>query len=143
MAFSNQVQRLQIDSLRIRARAQAILTRGDAYFASWSESIARIKDPQVRAAAERFHPELAQSFSKIKLASQQAGGAFKPFLSGMRKLHVQLEKDSGLRQDDTTKELVSSTRANGEEVVRELGVVRGELDAVTKMLGTDKSMTAK
>src|SRR5689334_3816408 len=51
--FSHQVQKLQIDSLRIRARGQAIQARGDAYFASWSESIARIKDPKIRNSAER------------------------------------------------------------------------------------------
>src|SRR5215468_7594727 len=31
-AFSDEVQKLQVDSLRIRARSQAIQARGDAYF---------------------------------------------------------------------------------------------------------------
>jgi hypothetical protein len=140
--FSQEVQQLQIDSLPIRARAQAIQARGDAYFAAWSESIARIKDPQIRASAEHFHPELEQCFSKIKFASQQGGGAFKLFLAGLRKLRVQLEKEPSLTQDDATKELVRSTREHGEEVVRELGVIRGGLQAITGMLTPGKSMAA-
>jgi hypothetical protein len=132
--FSQQVLQLQVDSVRVRARTQTIEARGDAYFASWSESIARIKDPQVRANAERYRPELEQSFSKIKLASQQAGGAFKPFLSGLRLLRVQLEKGSGLPQDDATKELVRTTRAHGGEVLRQLGVIDEQLAAITTML---------
>jgi hypothetical protein len=141
-AFSDEVQRLQIDSLRIRARAQAIQARGNAYFASWSESIARIKDPRVRALAERYHPELEQSFTKIKLASQQAGGDFKPFLSGLRTLRLQLQKGSSLTQDADTKELVRATRAHGDEVVWQLGVLSAELEDVTRMLTPGKSVAA-
>ena len=137
--FTDRVLQLQSESLRVRARAQAILARGDAYFASWSESIARIKDPQVRNAAERCRPQLQESFSNIKLASQKAGASFKPFLSGLRLLHVQLEKDSGLPQNETTKELVVTTRANGEEAVKELDIVNRELDAITRLLTSEKS----
>src|SRR5215471_17654696 len=45
------VQRLLVDSVQVRARARAIRARGDAYFADWSENIAKIKDPKVQAAA--------------------------------------------------------------------------------------------
>jgi hypothetical protein len=137
--FTDRVLQLQSDSLRVRARAQAILSRGDAYFASWSESIARIKDPQIRNAAERYRPQLQESFTNIKLASQKAGASFKPFLSGLRMLHVQLEKDNGLPQNEATKELVRTTRANGDEAVKELDTVNGELDAITRMLTSEKS----
>jgi hypothetical protein len=135
-AFSAEVQRLQIDSLRIRSRAQAIQTRGDAYFADWSENTARIKDPQIREAARRHHSELEQSFSKIKARSQQAGNSFKPFLHGLRMLHVRLETASGLAQGDANQELIRTTRANGAEVVRQLAIVQNELDTVSTMLRT-------
>jgi hypothetical protein len=135
-AFSGEVQRLQIDSLRIRSRAQAIQTRGDAYFADWSENIVRIKDPQIREAARRHHSELEQSFSKIKASSQQAGSNFKPFLHGLRMLHVRLETASGLAHDDPTQELIRTTRTNGAEVVRQLGIVQNELDTVSTILRT-------
>jgi hypothetical protein len=137
-SFSDKVQRLHVDSLRIRARAQAIQARGDAYFAQWSENISRIKDPQVRAAAEHFHPQLEESFSKIKLASQQAGGSFKPFLHGMRMLRLQLENQGSLPQDTATQELVRTTRAEGNEVVHQLTLIYGELDAITRMLKSGK-----
>jgi hypothetical protein len=135
-AFSDAVHRLQVDSLRIRARAQAIQTRGDAYFADWSASLAQIKNVQVRQAAERHRPELQQSFNNIKAASQQAGSAFKPFLHGLRMLHVQLEKQSGLTQDDATRDLIHTTRENGAEVVRQLAAVQEELDNISRMLRT-------
>jgi hypothetical protein len=135
-AFSDEVQRLQIDSLRIRSRAQAIQTRGDAYFADWSENIARIKDPKIREAARRHHSELEQSFSKIKTSSQLAGNNFNPFLRGLRMLHVRLETDSGLAHDDASQEMIRTTRTDGAEVMRQLGIVQNELDTVSTMLGT-------
>jgi len=138
-AFTERVLQLHSDSLRVRARAQAILSRGDAYFASWSENMGRIKDPQIRSAAEHHRPELEQSFEKIKVASKAAGAAFKPFTSGLRLLRVQLEKESGLPQTDATKQLVSAARSNGEEVLRQLNLVMQELDQMRRILGSEKS----
>src|SRR5947208_638809 len=57
-AFEHDVQRMQVDSIKVRARVRAIQARGDAYFASWDESIANIKDPRVRARVARLRPEL-------------------------------------------------------------------------------------
>jgi hypothetical protein len=137
-AFGSEVQQLQVDSIRVRSRAQAIQARGDAYFASWSESIASIKDPRIRERAERFHPELEQCFSNIKVASQRAGAAFKPFLSGLRQLSVELEKKDGLMEPDTSKNLIRTTREQGDQVVHELGAITNQLDAITTMLTSDK-----
>jgi hypothetical protein len=139
--FADHVNRLQVDSLRIRARVQVIQARGDSYFASWSESLARIKSPQVRAAADHFHPELQQSFSKIKLASKEAGSEFTPFLHGLRMLRIDLEKDPGCMKEDAAKELVRATRAHGTEVIRQLNAVNTELESITKMLTPGKPIT--
>lgn len=133
-AFSEKVQRLQVDSLRIRARGQAIQARGDAYFADWSQSIARIKDAKVRAAAEHFRPQLEQSFKNIKAASQQAGGEFSPFLHGVRMLRLEFEKHSGFSREAATQDLVRATREHGELVIHQLTTIQGELQNITDML---------
>jgi hypothetical protein len=139
--FSDKVQRMQVDSMRIRARVQAIEARGDAYFADWSESIRRIKDPNVRAAAEHFHPQLEQSFGKIKLASQGAGKEFKPFLHGLRMLRLHADKHSGLRHEDATQDLVRTTRNHGEGVIDQLKVIQAELENISGMLRSDKTLS--
>jgi len=140
-AFADHVNRLQVGSMRIRARVQVIQARGDAYFASWSESLARIKNPQVRAAAEHFRPELEQSFSRIKLASKEAGNEFAPFLHGLRMLRIDLEKDPGCMKDDAAKQLVRTTRDHGKEVIRQLNAVSTELESITRMLTPEKAIT--
>jgi len=132
--LARDVQRLQVDSLRIRARAQAIQTRGDAYFADWSETLKQIQNPGIREAAERNHPQLEQSFSRIKSASQQAGTAFKPFLSGLRQLHINLDNNPSAAASESGTELLKATHGHGQEVLKQLGVITNQLHEITRML---------
>jgi len=132
--YSRDVQKLEVDSIKVRARSRAILARGDAYFADWSNSIATIKNPKIRELADRSHAELEQSFSKIKLHSEQAGAAFKPFLAGLRELRVKLETDPAGVGAGPARDLIIKTRENGQQVVRELDAIELELNTVTRML---------
>jgi hypothetical protein len=140
-AFDEQVQQLQVHSLRVRARSQAILARGDAYFADWSANIANIKDPRVRQLAEHFRPQLEKSFSTIKLASQKAGAAFKPFQAGLLKARADLERKPDGLASDSGKNLLREIRENGEQVVQELGIINLELKAITRTLTPTNSIT--
>jgi hypothetical protein len=140
--LSRNVQRLEVDSIKVRARSQAILARGDAYFADWSKSIARIKDPKVRELADRFHPQLEQSFAKIKTSSQQAGAALKPFLSGLRELRVKLETNPAGVKGSPVQDLIRNTRESGREVIHELDSISSELSTITRLL-TPAQHTAK
>jgi len=137
--FGNAVQRLEVDSIRIRERAQAIRARGDAYFAAWSENIAKIEDPVLRKRAEEFHPQLEQSFSKIKMASDQAGAAFKPFQAGLRQLRIRLEADPAAIQNESVKKTLSESREKGDEVAGQLNTMKAELDLVKRMLTKGKT----
>ena len=130
-AFSREVEQLQVKSIRVRARAQAIQARGDAYFEAWSQN------PSLPNNASKVSPDLPQmrqSFARIKLASQQGGEAFRPFLSGLRKLSAQLETNPDVVQTAEAKELIRTTRERGSQVVQALGDVSDELQAVIPVL---------
>lgn len=133
-SLADNVQRLQVDSLRIRARAQAIQARGDAYFADWSETLKQVDNPGVREAAERNHSQLEQSFSQIKLASQQAGAAFKPFLAGLRQLHINLDNDASAAGSTSGTDLLKTTQDHGKEVLKQLGTITNRLHEITRLL---------
>jgi len=133
-AFGRDVQSLYVNSIKIRARAQAIQARGDAYFASWSESLANIKDPRVRERANRYRPQLEASFGRIKAASQNAGAAFKPFSAGLQKLRVELETKPGGIDNSADRDLVAKTAEYGLEVLKQLGNIDSELVLMRKLL---------
>src|SRR5258705_11749939 len=64
--FTAQLRRLQVESVQVRARTEAIQARGDEYFKDWQKHLAQVEDPQMRALAEKERPALEQSFERIK-----------------------------------------------------------------------------
>jgi hypothetical protein len=129
-AFAEQVEQLQVKSLRVRARAQAIQARGDAYFEAWAKPG---NDGQSSQPPEHF-PELRESFTNTKVASQQAGDAFRSFLSGLRALRGDLLADSAALKTDKAKDLVRTTREHGLNVLQKLGVLTDELQVLGRLL---------
>lgn len=134
LAFSNEVDRVQVDSLRIRARSQAMLARGDAYFQSWHENLARIRDPAVRALAKQHHQALQDGFLRVKTLSLSGREAFQPFIAGLRKVRNALEKDPANISSDTTRADIAAARTSGEEVESSLAGIRRKLDTMIAMV---------
>jgi hypothetical protein len=139
-ALAAEVQDLQVKSIKVRSRWQAMQARGDAYFQNWQESLAHVKDPRVRKLAEEHRPELEQRFGRIKVASQQAREAFKPFLSGLRALQIALEIDAGNIETKANRELIGVTREEGAQVERALATLQQEIDAMAVMLTPGRSL---
>ena len=84
--FDDAVQRLEVVSMKVRARADAMEKRGEAYFQEWEEEI---KSETGSVAKERF-AELRQHFDEILKGSRQVRQAFRPFLDGLRGVSVSL-----------------------------------------------------
>jgi hypothetical protein len=133
-AFSAEVDRLASESIEVRARADVLQARGDAYFENWHENMARLADPALRESAERHRSELQQSFARIRQTSQQTRSAFRSYLAGLRQLRSSLEKDPNATAAEPTKELARSTRESGFDVEQGLKAIGQELKAMTTML---------
>ncbi len=136
--FARDIQRLEVDSFKVRARAQAIRTRGQAYFEQWQERLANVQDPEVRRLAEQRREHLQERFSRIRLHAEQARAALQPFMAGLRRLRNELENDPAATGTDSMKELIRNTRDNGQKVEADLTAIREELDAVAAMLKPSK-----
>ncbi len=144
--FAEEVDQLQVQSIRVRARAQAIRARGDEYFASWGDGT-KPTNEVLSAVSNENTPspdtlrELRDSFIQIKSASQEAGEAFRPFFAGLRKLRAGLEADPAFIESPETKALVRATREYGWQVLQKLGVLRDELQAFHAVLSRAKTAT--
>ncbi len=132
--YERDVQSLQVKSIRLRERARAIEARGDAYFASWSETLANLENRHVREAASRSRPELEASFARLKAASQRAGAAFRPFFASLKKLRVELEIKPGGLDSVEDRELIREASENGREVLQQLQTIDAELATMRKIL---------
>ena len=133
-AFITQVERLEVDSIQVRARSQAILARGDAYFENWKENLSRVEDPVVRELANEHRPQLEASFGIIKSTSQRARQSFQPFLAGLRQLRTAVENDPRAMVDGSGKDLARTTAEHGRQVEQELSGIRYELNRMLAML---------
>jgi phosphoglycolate phosphatase-like HAD superfamily hydrolase len=133
-AFAKAVHRIEVDSIRVRARAQAMGARGDAYFEHWEAYLAGVKNEQVRQLAEQHRPALKQSFEQAHLASQQVREVFRPFLSDLQKLRAVLEADPTLARIDAAKGLILAAQDEGRQVQQGLDRILGEMNSMTAML---------
>ena len=133
-AFSAEVRRLQVESIQLRARSEAMQARGDAYFDHWHERLARIQDPEVRSLAQQNRTQLQQSFAQIKQLSQSGREAFKPFVSGLRQLRNALEHDPASLSGANIQSTISSTREQGQRVEQCLAGIERELDSMSAVI---------
>ena len=133
-AFAKAVHRLEVDSVKVRARTQAMRARGDAYFDRWEKYLAGVDNEQVRQLAEQHRPELKRSFEQAQQASQQVREGFRPFLSDLQKLRAVLEADPSLARIDAAKSLLLAAQDKGRQVHQSLDRLLAEMNSMTAML---------
>jgi hypothetical protein len=133
-AFAKAVHRLEVDSIKVRARVHAMRARGDAYFEHWEEYLATVKNGQLRKLAEEHRPELKQSFEQLHLAATQIREGFRPFLSDLQKLRAVLEADPTLAHIDAQKGLILAAKDKGRQVQQGLDRILAELNTMTASL---------
>jgi hypothetical protein len=133
-AFAKAVHRLEVDSIKVRARTQAMRARGDAYFERWEAYLAGANNERVRTLAGRRRPELKRRFEQAQLASQQVREGFRPFLSDLQKLRAVLEADPSLARIDSAKELILAAKDKGRRVLQGLDRILAEMNSMTALL---------
>jgi hypothetical protein len=133
-AFAKAVHRLEVDSIKVRARTQAMRARGDAYFEHWQEYLGTVQNEQIRKLAEEHRPELKRSFEQAQLASQQVRETFRPLLSDLQKLRAVLEADLTLARIDAQKDLILAAKDKGRLVQQGLERILAEMNSMTALL---------
>jgi hypothetical protein len=128
--LNTEVQHLQVGSVQLRARAQAILTRGDQYFENWQETLSRVEDERQRAAIARRKPALQQSFEKLKVASAEFRDAFKPFLDDARAFRNSVEEDPESIAEPQNRDRAARIDRRGNELLAQLSAIRTQLRAM-------------
>jgi len=133
-AFAKAVHRLEVDSIKVRSRTQAMRARGDAYFEHWVEYLAGVKNEEVRRRAEEHRAELKRSFDGIQEASQQVREVFRPLLSDLQKLRAVLEAEPTLVRIDAQKSLILAAKDKGRQVQQGLDRILAEMNGITALL---------
>jgi len=126
--FTTNVHRLQVDSFKFRAHAQAMRSLGNSYFDEWQTHLGEARDPEIRKSATKHSQLLQQSFAKIAEASEQTCERFKSLISNAQILRRALESDLRTNTDNSTIELIQKIEENGHELQQDLKTIRKELE---------------
>jgi hypothetical protein len=121
--FDESLQRLEVVSLKARARADAIEKRGAAYFEEWAEGISSSADGSSHREVREQFAEFRQHFDGILEDSKQMRQAFRKFLDGTRGLLLPLGQNPTLVAIEKTSPELSRVVADGrlaEEAINRL-----------------------
>ncbi len=133
-AFAKAVHRLEVDSIRVRARTQAMRARGEAYFEYWDKYLSGVEDERVRKLAEEHRAELKRSFEQGQEAAEQVRGSFRPFLTDLQKLRAVLEAEPGLARIDAEKSLILAAGEKGRQIQQGLDRLLSEMNSWVALL---------
>ena len=84
-----------LDSLarRISSQAEAMKSRGAAYFEQWSQELATIQNEDIRSRSEARQNEVASRFQEIAASFTKVKAGFQPFMSDLRDVQRFLSTD--------------------------------------------------
>ncbi len=133
-AFAKSVHRLEVGSIKVRTRMEAMRARGDAYFEHWETYLAGVENEQTRRLAKEHRPALKRSFEQAQSAAQQVREGFRPFLSDLQKLRAVLEAQPTLAGIDAQKALILEAKDKGQRVEQGLDRVLAEMNTMMALL---------
>src|SRR5262245_57825346 len=122
--FDESVQRLEVVSLKARARADAMEKRGEAYFEEWAEEI----KSETGATKERF-TELRQHFDEILKGSRQVRQAFRQFLDGLRGVSTSLGQQPAPAAIEKARPTLTKIASDGRQAEKTLDQLLNTLSA--------------
>lgn len=141
--FAESVNRIEVDSIQIRARGKAMEARGDAYFEQWRERLDRMNDAAARQLAEERREELKRSCDHIFQTARETRQIFNSYLSGLHQIRAKLEADPGYRSIDSARTLITGTQKSGHQVEEGLSEILAELNSLSARLASSGAAGAK
>ena len=120
--FDRALHDLELSSVKTRARAEAIITRGQAYFEEWKEQLAGVTNAALARVESGHYERMLQHFERVREQSGQVRTEFRPFMAQLREFRAALDKSP--RTDAGTADVL----AGGRRVLQALQSVAKALD---------------
>lgn len=126
--FDSAVHELEVTSVKTRARAEAIMARGQAYFDEWQEQLALAANQvSARAESERY-ARLHERFTQVRERSAEVRAEFRPFMMKLREFRATLDKSPRASESGSTRAAMDALKVSGRRVLETLEAVSKSLD---------------
>jgi len=126
--FDRALGQLEGTSVKARARAEAIIARGQSYFDEWKGNIAGITNQAaVRVETERY-ARLFDHFGRVRQRSGDVREEFRPFMARLREFRARLDKPPASADTGLFGKELDDLTASGRRVLKTLESVSVALD---------------
>jgi hypothetical protein len=121
--FNEQVTRMNQQSQKVKAEADAMRQAREAYFAKWDARLAATENPTIRAESESKRARLRAGQEKIAADAASAREAYQPFI-------IALEDTRKYVGTDVSKEAVSVLAPTAKKAQQDGALLKQRIDAV-------------
>jgi hypothetical protein len=137
--FDKAFENLEVTSIKARARAEAIIARGQQYFDEWQEQLATNQP-----AAQAEYNRLFAHFTRVRDLSGNVRSEFRPFMASLRLFRASLDPLDPIKPADPPSAPpaaqptpdVQTLTASGRRVLKTLESVSAALDDAEAELKT-------
>ncbi len=126
--FDQALHKLELTSIRSRARAEAIIARGQSYFDEWKENLAtNTNQANARAETERY-TRLFEHFGRVRERSGEVRGEFRPFMAKLREFRARFGHPAKPAEGESSGKEMDGLITSGRRVLQTLESVSTALD---------------
>jgi len=79
-----------------RARAEAIMARGQAYFDEWKEHLSGVTNQAAARAGEERYVRMHEQFERVRECSKEVREEFRPFMAQLREFRARLDQPASV-----------------------------------------------
>jgi len=127
--FDRALHQLALTSVRTRARAEAIIARGQAYFEEWKEHLAGVTNQTAAQTGTERYTRLFEHFGRVRERSGEVRGEFRPFMAKLREFRASLDPNPSAVSSPASQDRIHGLTASGRRVLQTLESVSAALDA--------------
>ena len=117
--FDRAFDQLELTSVKARARAEAIIARGENYFDEWREQLALTNKPSAQADYDRLYGH----FTLIRERSREVREEFRPFMANLRQFRAKVDVTRRPASDE-----IDALATGGQRVLKSLDSVSAALN---------------
>ncbi len=125
--FDRALRDLELTSVKTRARAEAIIARGEAYFDEWKENLSATTNQTAARAESQRYTRLLEHFGRVRERSGEVRTEFRPFMMKLREYRAALDSPNTASRE-SSRVTIGLLTASGRRVLEALGAVTKSLD---------------
>ena len=116
--FDRAFLQLEVTSVTARARAEAIIARGQAYFDEWKT---QLSTNQFTAQAEQNrYARLLDHFDRVRQRSGEVRAEFRPFMTELREFRARMDRSPRVLDEEAARKELDGLITKGRQVLQTL-----------------------